>query len=433
MSDERVRAALRELAGSAPVHADVTAVIHRPNPPRPRLVPVLAAVAVVLVIVSVILFRLPGGPQTADSSGRPSLPDRFPGYSVVQGRTDGQFGRAIALYTNGIGNEDWGFWQVIVAGADRDQYRRIDLPPSTTTVHVRAILSPDGTRVAMGGDDLMLLDLVTGARTVYPVRAHAGIVPLAFSPDGRYVAFIDVTDPIVVMGPGPLSILDTSTRTATVIDSGDADSAAFSPDGTRVAYRLTEAQSADVFISGRDGTGKQKVSFPPGAVLAGAQAWSPDGSTLVGVQYDAPSYVFVSLDGSNTPRIMPAGGLIPRAGGDAVIGWRSPTTMLVSTGDVDGTTSNLIAAVNVTDGSHDVISRFTVGKRDDLAVLDVQLAAALVAEADIRHSTSPDRGTWPGWAIITGSLCLVIVALPVLLWIRRIRQTVHHGASGSGP
>jgi hypothetical protein len=112
--------------------------------------------------------------------------------------------------------------------------------------------------------------------------------------------------------------------------------------------------------------------------------------------------------------------LVPRAWGDSVIGWRSPTRVLVSGGDVDGTTSNLIAEVDVAGGSSQVISRFAVGDSDDLAVSDVQLATGLLADMSVRHSTDPDRGLWPTWAILVAIACVTTVAVFVLiLWKRR--------------
>ena len=79
-----------------------------------------------------------------------------------------------------------------------------------------------------------------------------------------------------------------------------------------------------------------------------------------------------------------------------------------------------VTEVDLTDGSSQVISRFAVSKRDDLAVGDVQLATALLTEAAIRHSTDPDRGQWPTWAIVASQGCLIpVVALALLWWVRR--------------
>ncbi len=99
--------------------------------------------------------------------------------------------------------------------------------------------------------------------------------------------------------------------------------------------------------------------------------------------------------------------------------------MLLSTGDVDGTTSNLIVELNLTDRTHRTVSRFDVASRDDLAVGDVQLAAALLASATVRPDSPADRGMWPKWAIITTIACLTPLALAVTyLTLRRRHRRV---------
>ncbi len=105
-----------------------------------------------------------------------------------------------------------------------------------------------------------------------------------------------------------------------------------------------------------------------------------------------------------------------------MLGWRSPTTVLLSDGDVDGTTSNLIVEVNLLDGQRRELSRFDVGARDDLAVCDVQLATALVPGLTVRPATNPDRGSWPAWARITAATAGVLVLFALALWGFRRRR-----------
>jgi hypothetical protein len=429
MSDERVRAALREIADAAPIHPDAAAAMVEKQRP-PRLVPALAAGAVVLTIAAAILFRLPSGTHLPAADGRPTLPDRFPAFSFVQGTTDGRFGRAIALYVNGSGHEDFSFSQLILAGADRDTYRRIAVPDVPNGGLAPARLSPDGTKVAIGGDGITVIDLIRGDRTSTPISSPAGVVPLAFAPDGRHIAY---TRPAERGGSGPLSILDISNGGSTSIAGGTIIAAAFSPDGSRLAYQIGYPPAEEISISRLDGTLESRLTLPARTQLAGAAAWSPDGRFLVVIATgpDRPegniiyggdqTYVFLPLEptGGAAPAPVPGKGLTPGSWGDAVLGWQSPTRMLVSTGDVDGTTSNLIVSVDITTGGHEVISRFAVGAHDDLAVGDVQLATALLGDVGIRHSTDPDRGPWPAWAIITSAVCLGVFALLALWWLRR--------------
>jgi WD40 repeat protein len=437
MTEQRVRAALRELADAAPMHPNAQAAMNAPAAPARRwrpLAPGLAAAAVLVTLVSVVMVRLPSAEvlQPGASSG-PTLPDRFPAFSFLQGVTDGRFGSAIALYANGSGHEDFTFSQLILAGAESDTYRRLEVPDYRDNGgHVRARLSPDGTKVAIGGTGITVLDLITGDRAHHPVATSGIVVPLAFSPNGRRVTYLTPTD---IGSAGPLSILDTATGVSTAIADGDVLTAAFSPDGSLIAYQSASPPAGEIEVSNVDGSPDSRIPWPPHTRLAGPMAWSPDGRFLVGLatniadrpvaqiitQGEDEVYVFQYAVGTG-PAYSPiaAKDLVPRAWGDSVIGWRSPTRMLVSGGDVDGTTSNLIAEVDVAAGSSQVISRFTVGDSDDLAVSDVQLATGLLADMSLRHSTDPDRGLWPTWVILVAIACITAVAAFVLIrWKRR--------------
>ncbi|MGY0237059.1 TolB family protein [Longispora urticae] len=432
MSESRITAALREFAETAPAHPDVTAVMTRPAR-RSWLVPTLAAAAVVLVLALVVLVPVRGGQRPAAGEG-PSLPARFPAYSFLQGAMTGPFGRAIAVYSNGTGHEDFTYAQQIVAGADRDVYRELDVPTGPTDGGVHLRLFPDGRRIVFASagpsGELILLDLTTGKSTEIPARAGAYVRPLAVSPDGRHVAYC--VDGQYRGAPGPLYLLDLATGISTALSSTDVETAAFSPDGTRLAIQDTAGYAVPpVRIIRLDSRLERTVEPPPDARwsrLAGPEAWSPDGRFLVNqtmMTGDVLTYQFTDATGTGAavPTAIRAEDLFPRASGDAVLGWRSPTRMLVSGGDVDGTTSNLISEVDVTTGGHHVVSRFEVGARDDLAVLDVQLATGLLADVTVRPGGDPDRGPWPTWAVVTSLLCASpFVVAGVLWWWLRTRR-----------
>jgi WD40 repeat protein len=419
---DRVRAALGEIAGAAPAHPDPVSAMAPSRGPGPRsrwLAPSLAAAAVIVTILSVT--SLPGtSPTVAGRESQASLPDRFPGFSFVQGTTDGRFGRAIALYTNGSGHEDLTFSQLILAGADEDRYRRLPVPGGQSTGWADTRLSPDGTKVAIGTDGVTIVDLLTGARTVHriPAPGNGWVVPLAFSPDSGKLAYLVKTE--VGESGGRLFVLDlTAGSSARIGDTGTVLTVAFSPDGRHLAVQVT----GDSFITlvQFDGTPQRTVHLPPGVQLATGPVWSPDGRFLVTTGTQPPfSYTFVAVNPQDrVPGPIEAGGLVPAAWGEFVLGWRSPTAMLVSAGDLDGTTSNLIIEVDITNGSRHVLSRFTAGARDDLAIGGVQLATGLIGTATVRHSTDPDRGPCPAWAVITAVVCLTPFAFGVVFWLVR--------------
>jgi hypothetical protein len=433
MTEERVRAALRELAQGAPAHPHVEAVMTTPavaHKGRKWLVPSLAIAAVALILLVTSVIRLPGQAMRPGAGGGYSIPGNFPAFSFVQGSTDGRFGRASAMYVSGSGHEDFTFSQLILVSAESDSYRRLEVPDDPDGGAVPARLSPDGLRVALGGDGVTIVELASGDRKHHAVASRRGTVPLAFSPDGRRVAYLSKSEP---GGTGPLSILDLATGSVTTVTDKDVSGVAFSPDGLHFAYQLGNPPADGLVIGSLDGTPERRLAIPDGHRLAGAQAWSPDGRQVVMVATGpsriegdfhyggSQTYVFLNADGTvaqeQTP--VPADDLIPRSWGDPVIGWRSPAQMLVSTGDGDGTTSNVIAEVSLAGGGTRVLSRFAIDRDDDLAVNDVQLAAALVSGLEIRHSTDPDRGAWPGWAFATSLACLTPVVLLVLVLIRK--------------
>src|SRR5687767_11522018 len=120
MLDDRIRAALREIVTASPVPAEKNALRQRPQVRR-WLAAALAGLAVtaIVAVISLVPVWSRALPTAESDQGPPTLPDRFPAYSFVQGTMDGPFGRAIAMYRNGTGHEDFSFSQMIVAGADR--------------------------------------------------------------------------------------------------------------------------------------------------------------------------------------------------------------------------------------------------------------------------------------------------------------------------
>jgi len=376
----------------------------------------MAALAVAAIVALVALPPVWSGERSRPVvavGGQPTLPEHFPGYAFGQGFMEGPFGRAIAFYRNGTGHEDWSFTQPIVAGADENKYRRVEVSAPEPGLPTYARLTSDGTKIVTGGayGGITVIDLLTGTRKDYSTVATLLTLPIAVSADSRRVAIYQES-----AQEGIICMLDLETGQVSPVLAVNARRVAFSPSGA-LAIQLGQT----VKVAEWSGEVTREIRLPESTELAGPQSWTPDGRFLTTVHtgpdrqeggvisQGEQSYVFQPVDPFTTPvpQPIPARGLLPGAEGDAVLGWRSPTTMLVSGSDVNGTTSNLIAEVDITTGAHRVISRFRVGANDDLAVADVQLATALLAEVGMRSGANPDRGVWPDWLILTVMLCFV--------------------------
>ncbi|MDO5736126.1 MAG: hypothetical protein Q4P15_06585 [Propionibacteriaceae bacterium] len=159
-------------------------------------------------------------------------------------------GRAVALFQHGFGVEFMDFPRAVVIGADANVYRRMGAAearggPETQGDPGPMLLSPDGTRVAVGSydssvPDLALIDLHTGDVELLPVSGGRSVIPLALSPDSNQVAYLSVADPVNPYSGtairGDIGMLELATGRARLLP-GDADAraVAFSPDGKELA------------------------------------------------------------------------------------------------------------------------------------------------------------------------------------------------------
>lgn len=124
--------------------------------------------------------------------------------------------------------------------------------------------------------------------------------PSAFSPDGDDL----VVTRILNDGPPSLVALDLTGGVSGLIHRGAA-SAAFSPDGTRIAYLgvgrkyrerhkdggVTTARTVDLYVSRADGSGSLRLTHSPRAFETAA-SWDPSGSRLAFAQFESDDSLF---------------------------------------------------------------------------------------------------------------------------------------------
>ncbi|GAA1799615.1 hypothetical protein GCM10009682_21550 [Luedemannella flava] len=390
------------------------------------------ALTVVAVLAVAPWQAWPQRPTPADQPDRPSLPAEFADLSrFTSHATDRPGGRAIALYEFGS-SELFTTWQTLVAGADRDTYRRLDLPDNAAPP---VSLSPDGRSVMFfeertGTDEFTLLDLTTGRTSVrhssaWASNVGASITMLAWSPDSRYLAYAvpapspnDGRAESSLRGGQPLrdvAILDVVTDTTVRYPANSPIfAAAFSPDGQRLAVQSD--QNSPILSLRAEKVGEW---LPPTGTADSALAWSPDGR-LMAVQTNM-GIRFVDMTGS--------GGTVPNSlrYDSSVLGWRSPTSIVVEGSDDDADTDTLVE-VSVVDGHRTVLSRFPTTRSCEYGQhrcrpYRIQLATNLIADATIRPS-APDRGPWVPvvHAATTLGAGALGVALVLLILRRRRRR-----------
>jgi hypothetical protein len=144
--------------------------------------------------------------------------------------------------------------------------------------------SPDGRRLAFVATPVGAPD---GSTEVYTIDADGSNLTRvtdndvdddspAWSPDGTRLAVrMAEADPAT---PGDSSVVVTGVagRTPTVL--GPGANPAWSPDGQQIALIVTDGGSSYVWLQSPDGSGRRQVSAEP---VTSAPAWSPDGLQLV--------------------------------------------------------------------------------------------------------------------------------------------------------
>jgi dipeptidyl aminopeptidase/acylaminoacyl peptidase len=441
--ERRVRAGLREYADAVTVTPPpVSAVtVAPPGPNRRRRFgrPAFAAAAMV-AIVALLPAALPRADHPsghdAASGGSVSLPRRFASFSFLTGDlAEAPIDRAVAVYVqrNNTLEDEHQDWQVLLLDADGSRYRRtraVDFSPSNYPLspggveYRPGLLSADGRMFALGGEnpagrrELSVLSVATGTVTRHALPAGVDPRPLAWSPDGRVLAYTATT---ANSATGPLSLLDVETGKFTTVSGIDAaQEAAFSPDGSQMAVQV----GSEILIVDHEVEGKVQRRLPLAADqrLSGSVAWSPDGTLLA-----LTSFAPMALDAGGTRPAVQAVAFVDATG-------RKPSASVPAPIPVDRWTVlqgwRTSRAIVVWDAPHlaqvplDGTARTTLADASG-EVADLQLASGLLTTMTVTESGKVDRGPWPSWAKTTLGFVLgapALTAAALLLWWRARRR-----------
>jgi len=431
----RIAAAVRAIADAPPVNPPPPGAL-RARPARSRsrrAAPAFAAAAV--LAIAVVVAVLPAGgtghrvEMFSDAPATAVLPSEFAGLSPLTAAvSDAPPGTAVALYSQGaLGSRRLGTSQILVTGLDGHTYRRLDeaerggaLAPDNEWHAAPSVLSPDGTRVAVGraDDRLAIVDLRSGEATPVGPDTSRSVIPVTWSPDGRRLVFAE--EGTSGADIGQLRLLDLATGAVTPLDHtpGPHWTAPFAPDSSSLAVQVASTELVQIVDTG--GSEVRRVTLGPRQSLATGPSWSPDGRLLVLIEVDGDRVRIAFADATGTGQAVPRSFGLRGDGLPDLLGWRDAGTMLVGIDDDGGYE---IAEVAVDGGAVHVLSRLSHGVLRLARVNALQLATGLVTGVEARDVPGPDRGPWPlWWRIVVGAL---VLAAGLLAW-RVVRGRMAH-------
>ncbi|HEX8150353.1 MAG TPA: winged helix-turn-helix domain-containing protein [Pyrinomonadaceae bacterium] len=179
-----------------------------------------------------------------------------------------------------------------------DRFQRMKIANLTAQGGSRhAAISPDGNYVAVvvseaGRESLRVRQVVTANELQIVAPAEGQYLGLTFSPDGNYIFYalyergekFGVLRRVPVLGGVPSRVVQ------------DVDSpVAFSPDGRRLAFIRNYFEPAgwvtELFVADADGTGERRLATRRGTELymGVGPAWSPDGRVIACALADVSS------------------------------------------------------------------------------------------------------------------------------------------------
>jgi WD40 repeat protein len=392
--------------------------------------PVAGATAAVLIVLCAATPPWFGTGQTR-SSGPATLPDRLARYSYLTALvSESPPGRAIMVYDQGLGVEILDYPQSVLLGADGDVYRRLDRAERESH-RAPVLLAPDGTRIAVGstgtGGDVAVVAMSTGEVVTLPsTTGRAAATPLAWSPDGRYLAVKQTPDWRGADAAGQLVLFDTTgTRPPTVYeDYPFVFRAAFSPRGDELALQpfAGPANPGDAPVTIVDLSGRSIRTVPArqGFGLASNTAWSPDGRLLalgsLAITSGPPTTVSDStimfVDATGTGRPVPPFLVAPSH--VPPLGWTAPERLVFWFEN-----SRDIGDVDIGTGQRRTLTVRDAGPSDNFMFAEIGFAAGLLLDVQVRPAGAPERGPRPDWLKVLIGVAVVLCLLPAVFLIRR--------------
>ncbi|WP_245944765.1 Tol-Pal system beta propeller repeat protein TolB [Crenobacter cavernae] len=165
------------------------------------------------------------------------------------------------------------------------------------------------TRIAYvlqsGRDYQLQIADVDGSRPQTVLRSKEPIISPAWSPSGRYLAYVsfETKKPVVWVQD-----LSTGERRAVGNFKGSNSAPAWSPDGTRLALTLTTSGNSQIYVMNAEGGSPKRVAY--GEAIDTEPTWTPDGNSLLFVsdRSGGPQIYRVDANGGTPQRLTFQGG-----------------------------------------------------------------------------------------------------------------------------
>ncbi|PKH43589.1 hypothetical protein SAMN05192575_10452 [Nocardioides alpinus] len=411
------------------------------------------AIGVGSAALAVALTGLSG--SAIPSSGAAAVPEQLAGYSLLTGNVSSSPpGPAVALFQHGYGVEFLDHPQAVVLGAGGDVYRRVDAAEDRAGAETQGdpapmLLSPDGTKVAVGDHDtadpdVVVVDLLTGATTTHPLPTGRSVLPVAWSRDGRTLAHVLSSAPTNPYTgeriAGEVGLLDLEDDSTDILREDDVTAVAFSPDGSELAVEQADTAGTEARLRVVDLASGAERDLDTDGVLAGPAAWSPDGRLLAltslepsGAPIGVPdtgmpsgvAFVDPSGEGGEVPAPLP----LALAGPGRVLGWTDAGEVVMLL-DCCGSLGYALSTVPLDGAEPRTLMRIT--GLQSYGVGRFQMASATVGDLQVVDPTEIDRGPWP--LPFRGGLALVVglVAWSVSRWVLRRWRRRAAGAADDG-